>query len=351
MPRKILREGLPSITDVAAKANVSPATVSRFFNAPEKVKEGTRARIASVVDDLGYVPHAASGLSPQSTGTVGLVVPTIDNAIFAEMIQEFSTTLFRHARVMLIGTHGYDLAREAILTESLLQNRVDAIGLIGLEHHEQTIRQLQKHDIPAVMLWNYRNRQPWPCIGIDNREVGNAAVKHLLELGHRDILLLMGESLANDRAADRRSGALNAMKAAGLSVPAHRRLVCPYEVQACKAIVIEALAQTPRPTAIFAANDVIAQGALFATVSLGISVPDEISIIGIGDFRGSSAVVPGLTTIRVPARRIGRRAAEAIVEMINWPAAPLDHDFKYTAEFIIRGSTASPSKARLKRRS
>ncbi len=351
MARKVLRDGLPSITDVAAKASVSAATVSRFFNSPERVKEATRKRIAIVVDELGYVPHAASALGPQTSGTVGLVVPTIDNAIFAEMIQEFSTTLFRYARTMLIGTHGYDLAREAILTESLLLNKVDAIGLIGLDHHADTVRQIEKHDIPTVMLWNYRNRHPWPCIGIDNREAGSAAVKHLLELGHSDILLLLAEPVANDRAADRRSGALSAIKSAGSAVPTKRRLVCPYEVQACKAIVMNALSQSPQPTAIFASNDVIAQGAMFATAALGIRVPDEISIIGIGDFRGSSAIEPGLTTLRVPARRIGRRAAEALVEMINWPTAELDHDFKFSPELIVRGSTAAPRKTRTKKNS
>ena len=105
---------------------------------------------------------------------------------------------------------------------------------------------------------------------------------------------------------------------------------------------MQALSQKPRPTAVFAANDVIAHGALYAAQSLGISVPDELSIIGIGDFRGSSSVEPGLTTLRVPARRIGRRAAEALVEMITWPSASLERDLKFEAELVVRGSTAPP---------
>jgi len=342
MARRALREGLPGIVDVASAAGVSPATVSRYFNAPEKVKEATRNRIASAVSKLGYVPHAASALGPQASGTVGLIVPTIDNAIFAEMIQEFSITLFRHARTMLIAAHGYDLARESILTESLLQHRIDGIALIGLEHTEQTNLQLAKANIPAVMLWNYRNRQERPCIGIDNREAGRTAVQHLLEFGHRDILFLLAEPRANDRAADRRAGALAAMKAAGISVPPEQRIICPYEIQACKDIVIEALSRTPRPTAVFATNDVIAHGALFAALALGISVPNELSIIGIGDFRGSSSVEPGLTTLRVPACRIGRRAAEVLVEMITWPSATLERDHKYEVELVVRGSTGPP---------
>ncbi len=342
MARKVLRKGLPSITEVASRAAVSPATVSRYFNSPEMVKEGTRERIAQVVNELGYVPHAASRLSPNSSGTIGLVVPTIDNAIFSEMIQEFSSTLFRNAQTMLIGTHNYDLGREAILTESLLQHGIDAIALIGLVHNDETLQQLNRYKIPSIMLWNYRARQPWPCIGFDNREAAAAAIKHLIDLGHDDILLLLAETSANDRAADRRSGALAALKATGNPAVAERRIVCPYEVQACKTIVMDYLREGRRPTAIFAANDVIAQGAMFACLALGIRLPEEMSIIGIGDFRGSSSIEPGLTTMRVPAKRIGRRAAEALVEMINWPAAALDHGYKYTAELIERGSTAAP---------
>lgn len=347
MARKILRKGLPSITEVASRARVSPATISRYFNSPEMVREATRERIASVVEELGYVPHAASQLAPSSSGTVGLVVPTIDNAIFAEMIQEFSSTLFRNARTMLIGTHGYDLAREAILTESLLKHGIDAIALVGLEHKEETIQQLNRYKIPSIMLWNFRNRQPWPCIGFDNRETANAAVKHLVDLGHRDILLVLADSAANDRAGDRRTGAMQAAKAAGIPIPPKRRINTPYDVQACKGIIIDVLKEDPRPTAVFAANDVIAQGALFAALALGLKIPDELSIIGIGDFRGSSAVEPGLTTFRVPAKRIGRRGAEALIEMINWPSATLDHGCKYEAELIERGSTGPvASKAR-----
>jgi LacI family transcriptional regulator, galactose operon repressor len=343
MSRKVLRAGLPGIADVASLAGVSLATVSRYYNSPELVKEATRQQIASAVDKLGYVPHAAKALGPQESGTIGLIVPTIDNAIFAETIQQFSITLFRHARTMLIAAHGYDLARESILTESLLNHGVDAIALVGLEHTEKTNEQLAKCNIPSVFLWNYRNRQERPCIGIDNREAGRTAVQYLWELGHRDILLLLADTRANDRAADRRAGALGFLKASGVSVPAERRVVCPYDVQASKNMVVKMLSEMmPRPTAVFGSNDIIAQGALFAALSLGISVPDELSIIGIGDFRGSSAVEPGLTTLRVPARRIGQSAAEALIEMKKWPNAEIEHDQKFDAELVVRRSTAPP---------
>lgn len=341
MGRKLLRQAIPGIVDVAARAGVSPATVSRYFNSPQMVRYDTRQRIEAAVEALGYVPNgAARSLNRGASGTIGLIVPTIDNAIFAELAQAFSSALFRHSRTMLIAAHGYDLSREAVLVESLLEHRVDALALVGLKHEETTFEILKRRAVPTVMVWNFRQRQPLPCIGVDNREVGRVATSHLLELGHRDILFLFAEPRMNDRAADRRAGALAAMQDAGLQVPADRRVVCPYDVQAAKEIALFALTSKSRPTAIFSGNDVIALGVLFAAMSLGIRIPQELSIIGIGDFRGSSAIEPGLTTVRIPARRIGRRGAEILVEMIEWPEAQMRREEQFPVELLDRGSTA-----------
>lgn len=343
MGRRLLRKNTPGIVDVAKKAGVSPATVSRFFNAPEIVRYATRKRIEAAVETLGYVPNgAARSLNSGASGTIGLIVPTIDNAIFAELTQAFSTALFRNSRTMLIAAHGYDLMREAVLVESLLEHRVDALAVVGLKHEEATFELLQRRGLPAVMVWNFRQRQPLPCIGVDNREVGRVATEHLLDLGHRDILFLFAEPKMNDRAADRRSGALGAMAAVGIEVSPKRRIVCPYDVQAAKEIALRALSKPPRPTAIFSGNDVIALGVLFAAMSLGIKIPDELSLIGIGDFRGSSALEPGLTTVRIPAQRIGRRTAEILIEMLEWPSLGANAEQRFPVEVLERGSTAAP---------
>lgn len=342
MSRKLLRELVPGIVDVAARAGVSPATVSRYFNSPTIVSFKTRKRIEAAVSELGYVPNgAARSLNRGASGTVGLVVPSIDNAIFAEMVQSFSTSLFRHSRTMLISAHGYDLGREAVLVEALIEHRVDALALVGLQHSDATFRQLERRSIPTVMVWNYRQRQQVPCVGVDNREVGRVAAQHLIDLGHEDILFIFAASRMNDRAADRRSGALAAMTGAGLPVPADRRIVCSYDVQMAKELAIKALTGKRRPTAIFSGNDIIALGVLFAAMSLKINIPDELSIIGIGDFKGSSAVEPGLTTVRIPAQRIGRRAAEVLVEMIEYQGAPTRHEERFSPELLERGSTAA----------
>ena len=344
MARRVLRAALPSITDVATVAGVSVATVSRYFNAPDRVKNQTRERIAAAVAKLGYVPHARRRLDSRSSGTVGLIVPTIDSAIFSEMIQEFSTTLFSYARTTIIAAHGYDLDLEAILVESLLGQNIDAIAIVGTKHSKQTLRLLERADIPVVVTWSYWPQLPWPSIGVDNVEAGRKAMEHLLNLGHRDILLLVTETQANDRTTDRQQGALAALAAHSVQVPAHRSLICPYDIQRSKELLIGALSKKPQPSAVFAINDVIAQGALFGAAALGLQIPNDLSIVGIGDFRGSSAMEPGMTTVRIPARRIGVRAAEAIVAMLDTPGRTIDHSREFELELNLRGSTAPRAK-------
>lgn len=355
MARQGKRGRLPGIVDVANRAKVSPATVSRYFNDPDIVRYRTRERIRKAVEELGYVRNRAiRSMVGGATGCIGLVIPTIDNAIFSEMLQAFSSALATHGRTMLIAAHGYDLAREAVLVHSLSEQRVDALALIGLEHRPETLAQIERQGIPAAMLWNYRPRQDrgqnrgqdrgqdwgqdWPCIGFDNELAGRMAAEHLLALGHRDILFATAEERSNDRAADRRRGALDAVRSAGLSVPDRRRIVCPYDIRMSKELIAGDLRAGDRPSAIFAGNDVIAQGALFAATSLGIRVPDDLSIIGIGDFRGSDAFEPGLTTVRIPARRIGQLAADALVETIDWPEADFHHEHCCPLELIVRGT-------------
>ena len=339
MARIRKRERLPGIVDVASRARVSPATVSRYFNNPGVVRHATRERIRKAVDELGYVRNRAVGSMVRgTTGCVGMVVPTIDNAIFSEMLQTFSSALAIHGRTMLIATHGYDLARETVLVHSLSEQRVDALALIGFEHRRETLMQIERQGIPTALLWNYRPGEDWPCIGFDNELAGRMAAEHLLALGHRDILFATGEERSNDRAAGRRIGAMDAVREAGLPIPDRRRMACPYDIRMSKEMIARDLRTGSRPTAILAGNDVIALGAIYAAASLGIRVPDDVSVIGIGDFRGSSALEPGLTTVRIPARRIGQLAADALIEMIDWPEADFHHEHCCPLELIVRGT-------------
>lgn len=325
---------------MAARAGVSPATVSRYFNHPDLVRYETRNRIAAVAQDLGYVRNRAAGsLNRGRSDAVGLVVPSVENVIFAELIQEFASTLYAAEYALLISAHGYDLFQEGFLVRSMLEHQVDGVVLVGGLHSEETFGLLTANNIPALTVWNWSRQARLPCIGIDNRELGRLAARHLFDLGHRDIACFFPDATGNDRAADRRDGAFATLAKKQASVPSNRRIVCPYDVVIAKGLVADVLGARNRPTAILAGNDIIAQAAVYAAASAGLRIPDDLSIIGIGDFHGSAALEPALTTVRIPARQMAVGAAEAIVELIEGRADPDDLSSRLVPEVVVRGST------------
>lgn len=342
--RRIKQAG---ILAVAARAGVSPATVSRYFNHPDLVRYETRNRIAAVAQELGYVRNRAAGsLNRGRSDAVGLVVPSVDNVIFAELIQEFASSLYTAKYALLISAHGYDLYQEGFLVQSMLEHQVDGVVLVGGAHSEETFGLLEANNIPAMTVWNWSRQPRLPCIGIDNRELGRLAARHLVDLGHRDIACFFPDTSGNDRAADRRDGAFATLAKNAATVPGHRRITCPYDVVIAKSLVTEVLAQRKRPTAILAGNDIIAQAAVFAAASAGLRIPDDLSIIGIGDFHGSAALEPALTTVRIPARQMAVNAAEAIVELIEGRTAADELSARLVPEVVVRASTGPAPRQR-----
>ena len=145
------RKGAPGLLDVAARAGVSGATVSRCYNHPDTVQPKTRHVILKAAAELGYIRDRAAGtLHGRHSGTVGLVLPTIDNAIFAELIEAFTAQLQTHDRTVLIASHNYDLDQEVGIIRSLLERRIDAIALVGRDHSSVALEMLTLRDIPAL---------------------------------------------------------------------------------------------------------------------------------------------------------------------------------------------------------
>lgn len=333
------RKGAPGIVEVAARAGVSPATVSRYFNDPQVVREPTRNRIEKAANDLGYIRDRMAGaMHNRFSGTIGLIVPTIDNAIFSEMIEAFSAQLLVHDRTMLIAAHGYDLQREVAIVRSLLERRIDGIALVGFDHDAVVMNMLSQRDVPVISIWNYSEASDLPCVGADNAQAGNLVTKHLIELGHRNINFIFAETGSNDRARDRMDGALLAASEFGLEIRSDQIFKCPYAIGDAKQLAREILQDNP-PTAIVCGNDIISHGVVFACQSLGMNVPNDVSIVGIGDFRGSAHMEPGLTTVRLPARQIGKYSADAIVAMNETGSKPTPFHQKIELSFMDRAST------------
>ncbi len=331
-----MNEKKADIIAVARAAKVSPSTVSRSFNHPDLVKASTRKKIDTAVRRLGYIRNrAAQTIHGIRSGTVGLIVPTVDHAIFAELIQSFSDAIEEMGFTMLLASHGYDLEREYRLARKMLEHRVDGMALIGTEHEEETYRLLTRQQVPTVLLWNYAPSSLFTTIGSDNFQAGALIGDHIGQLGHSHVAGIFPPLTGNDRAAQRRQGVEAAISKYGVRIPKAWDLETPYSVGAAKEAVAHMMMGPAQPTALICGNDVLAWGALHALSKSGISVPQDISVAGIGDFKGSREFEPALTTVRIPARQIGAKAAKRIAHEITSKAPGVISE-RVVPELVLR---------------
>jgi LacI family transcriptional regulator len=332
---------LPNIEDVAAAAGVSTATVSRVLNRPQAVREALRSRVTAAIAQLGYVPHAgARALKLQRSGTVGAVFPTIDNAIFAQAIAALQQRLAEGGLQLLIATSGYDVETEARQAVNLVTRGADALVLCGLGQSPALLQFLRGRDFPTVhaMVW------PAPagtvCVGFDNARAIGQAVRYLLDLGHRRVGMLAGLALHNDRAAARIAGVRQALKQAGLKLPAQHLVERPYGLAEARDGLRQLMATQPAPTAIVCGNDVLAFGALLEAHKLGIAVPQQLSIIGFDDLEMARHIRPALTTLHVPTPLLWRTVAERVIAALE--QAPLQRATEVEVELVVRESSGPP---------
>lgn len=305
------------ITSVAKAAGVSAATVSRVMNHPDLVNPATRKKVETAIRKTGYIRNrAAQAMHGRRSATLGLVVPTVNYSIFAELVQSFNDAVTDLGFTLLLATHGYDLKAEYQVLRKLLEHRVDGIALIGLDHSDDTYRLLASQDVPVVAVWSYSETSPLSCIGADNREAGRLAAEHLLSLGHQRIGFIFPPTDENDRARGRLQAVQSVFEDAGITIPDTWSVQSLYSIAQAKAACLELLGREQGLTALVCGNDIIAQGAISGAMQRGLRVPQDLSIIGIGDFAGSADIYPALSTVHIPAQEIGAQAGRYLVERI-----------------------------------
>lgn len=338
MPPKTL--SVPTIEDVARRAGVSTATVSRVVNQPDAVREKLRARVETAIASLGYVPHAgARTLKSGRTGTVGAIFPTVDNAIFSKAIDALQRTLDEAGRQLLIATNDYNPDTEESQALNLLTRGADALVLCGTGQRASLLERLRSRGVPVVHVMSWPPPAGMHCVGFDNAQAMQQVVRYLLDLGHRHIAMMAGITQDNDRAAARLAGVRAAIANAGLRLPATRVVERRYSLAAGREGLRKLMDVPTPPTAIVCGNDVLAFGALFEAQRLGLSVPRDLSIVGFDDLELASHLQPSLTTVHVPAETMWRQAVEHVLAMLEGdtpPSAQID------VSLVVRGSTAPP---------
>ncbi len=312
------KSSAPTLQDVARKAGVSTATVSRCFNSPDRVVEATRKRILQVVDELGYTPHFGGRmLALNRSNMVGAIIPTMENAIFARGLQAFQETLADSGVTMLVASSGYDPERELQQIRTLISQGADGLLLIGHARPDKTYDFLRRRKIPCVLTWNYRVKSGCFSVGFNNRKAAAQLAQRVIEYGHRHIGIITGYTEFNDRALDRVNGIRDAVESAGLSGKDLTIVPASYSLKSGGDALKSLMAHTPRPTAIMCGNDVLGTGAIARANQMGLKVPGDISITGFDDIDLAQVIQPKLTTVHVPHRRMGESAAQILLEILD----------------------------------
>ncbi|HEY3336880.1 MAG TPA: LacI family DNA-binding transcriptional regulator [Propionicimonas sp.] len=333
------------IDDVARAAGVSTATVSRALRNLPNVNGATRERVRSVAAELGYVasPSAAS-LASGRTRTIGLISPWINRWYFANVIEGAERTLRLHGFDVLLYTFDGALRRDREpLDADVLRRRVDGVLVVGLPLAHDEIQALLSLGHPLVCIgWGGFGQA---TVRLDDRATARAATEHLIGLGHRRIAHITG---APDDVApwsppvDRAAGWRDALTDAGIDVDPTLEDHGHFDVAGGRASMHRLLKRVPDLTAVFAASDEMAMGAILALRDAGRRVPEDVSVIGVDGHDLGELV--GLTTMAQPASEQGATAAALVLDMIagvGWP-----HDTVVQTRLVVRSSTGPvPSRA------
>lgn len=326
-----------TIRHVAAAAGVSVATVSRTLNSSDQVVPETRERVLDAVRRLDYVPHGgARSLASRRTDTLGVLLPDLHGEFFSELIRGIDAAS-RRLGLHLLLSHSHGDTAEAVGAIRALRSRVDGLIVMSPYADEPMLSAAAGEAMPLVLLAGDGRGGGRPAIEVDNRAGAFALVEHLLAVGRRRIAFIAGPA-DNLEAAQRRSGYRDALAAAGLpDGPIAQGRFC--ERSGWEAA--NALLRGDRPDAIFAANDMMAIGALQALRAAGVAVPGDIALAGFDDIPVARFLDPPLTTVAVPIAAIGGCAVETATAVIEGRAAS---SRTFAPRLVIRTSTAGQHK-------
>ena len=333
-------QAVPTLDDVAKAAGVSPATVSRSLNSPGLVSKSTLQRVKSAVDALGYTPHfGARSMSAKRTMTIGAIIPTMENAIFAKGIQAFQERLHSLGYTLLISSNSYDPEIEAEQVRTLASRGADGILLIGYWREEKVYEFLKQRNIPFLLAWAFAANNALPAIGFDNRASMYQLCDQVLAMGHRNIAVISGTIEGNDRATNRLKGITERLKVEGIDLASVPIIETPYDIDN-GSDAFERLMRLPdRPSVVMCGNDVLAVGAMRRAQEMGIKIPSDVSITGFDGIELARVVTPKLTTVRVPHSEMGRLAADELVWMVE--SGEVGRSQELASEIVVEKSIIS----------
>jgi LacI family repressor for deo operon, udp, cdd, tsx, nupC, and nupG len=336
---------MSNIYEVARRAGVSTATVSRVLSRPDVVAPGTRKKVMQAVERLGYTPNsAAANLRTLRTRKLLVTVPDISNPFFAQILQGIEDAAQRRGYAVLLGDTQHDDQREERYASMLKSKEAD--GLIFLGHRlpkeaAALVKGLAPRCAPVVNGCEFSPRLGVPSVHIDNARASAEAINHLYRLGHRRVGVITGP-LASPLSRDRLRGVKSEAKSKGREGD----LIVgqgDFTIASGAAMADQLLTRKDAPTAVFCFNDGMAVGVIQTAKRYGRKVPDDLSVVGFDDIQFARYIDPPLTTVAQPMREIGEGTVRLLLEILDGnEIAPVSITLPHT--LMVRASTARSPK-------
>lgn len=312
-PRRAARRGSGGVTinDVAKLAGVSAITVSRALNQPGTVSPLTLEKVKQAVSSTGYVPNLlAGGLASNRSRLVAALVPTIVGPIFLQTIQALTEALAEAGSQLLLGQSGYADSREDALIDTIIGRRPEGIVLTGIWHSPEGRRKLAASGIPIVETWDLTDDPIDMLVGFSHHGVGVAVAEHLFAQGYQRPAVITGD---DPRAQRRAQGFKDALSKHGLN-PLTLTVPAPTTFRDGRESLPKLIDSAVHADCVFCSSDVLAHGVITEAQARGLTIPDDLAVVGFGDLSFAADLNPALTTVHIDGPTIGRQAARFILD-------------------------------------
>lgn len=307
-----------TMKDIAERAGVSVATVSRVLNNTKPVSSELKKKVLDIVKETGYKPNAlARSLIKQRTGTIGVIIPDMDNETFADLIKGIELITDRNDHVILVTNTMGEVKKELEMFNLFEEKRLDGIIFSGVSLTEKHIDFFEKYKIPTVLVGQTFNKLDFPSVTIDNFQASFDITEYLIELGHQNIGMIRGPLYDIQAGKERLLGYKTALRENDFPVNNDFIIEGDFTITSGYKAMEEIWSNELKPTAIFSASDKMAIGALNYCLDHGLKVPEDVSIAGFDDMELATAVRPALTTIHQDQVEKGIKTADILLDLIE----------------------------------
>lgn len=301
---------IPKLDDVASRAGVSTATVSRFYNNPAVVAPATAERIREAIAATGYVPNLiAGGLASNRSRLVAVLVPEVAQSIFNDTIEAMSRELALDGNIVMLGLTGADNSRMHQLIDAALSRRADGIILTGIVTDAQTRERLHTRDVTVIETWGVPEEPIDIAVGFSHQAVGRDIARFLHGRGYTRPLLTVANGA---RARQRRDGFIDEWRTLGGKVPAIVDVPLPTRFGHARLVWRQLSLLEEKPDVVVCGSDMLAQGVIIEAQAAGVRVPEQLAVVGFGNISIAGDMRPSITTVDVDGARIGREAVSVL---------------------------------------